>query len=76
LAVKRQVAGSELLVSKESTIFASVEDKVGHESAGTIIHKDALELDVSQGIQELNVPTVRENNVPVEHWRFHHQFAY
>lgn len=40
--VEGQVAGSELLIAEEGSVFATVECQVGHEAARTIVHEDSL----------------------------------
>lgn len=41
-AVEGQVAGGELLVTKEGTVATTVEDEISHETTRAVVHEDTL----------------------------------
>lgn len=57
-SVEGQVAGGELLVAKESTVTATVEGQIAHETSRAIVHEDTL-LRIGRGGVGVHV----ENNV-------------
>lgn len=44
--VKGQVAGGELLIPKEGSVLSTIEGKIGHEATGSIVHEDALDIEL------------------------------
>lgn len=40
--IEGQIAGGELLISKESSVFATIECQVSHEATGSVVHENSL----------------------------------
>lgn len=68
--VEGQVACGELLVAEESTIVTAVEDKVGHEATGAVVHEDTnLLVGVSAALDHLEADVLQAGglgNLPVD----------
>jgi hypothetical protein len=41
--IEGQISGGELLISKECTVFTSIEGQISHETTGAVVHKDTLQ---------------------------------
>lgn len=68
--VEGQIASGELLVAEESTVVTAVEDKVGHEATGAVVHEDTdLLVGVSAALDHLEADVLQAGglgNLPVD----------